>query len=399
MATNVHIRTHIPWDVTYSDDDGASWSHWIGLNHSVLFKAIKPDPIPTLKNGKGGYEYPTDYVSYYFAAHGSAGEPQQRMGWHTDRYRTKWPLPPVTSNYVGPYGGNIEYYGCSGITPAVSSKTSSSVRGRLINAIKSQSWNAGQSLVEAPSTVKEMERTVKSVNKHVKVTNKFGQKAKSKYSGKTLKQLRKIPGAAAAGYLTALFSIKPLMNDAFQLMSTLDGQISTGRLVATIDEKDGSFGPPAGNFMNTEYSGEFIRGQKESATLGLTNPTAFTAWRYGLTNPLSLGWDVITLSFVLDWFTHIGSFLDGLQQPLGTVYLHGYSSKYLSMKCQLKCHMYYPGSAKGRLVVDDPMVLNIRQSAFRREQLYGFIPPLPYVDLGLNVNQTVTAIALMVAGR
>lgn len=60
-----------------------------------------------------------------------------------------------------------------------------------------------------------------------------------------------------------------------------------------------------------------VRFQKE-------NPLSAIA-ALGLTNPASLAWELVTLSFVIDWFYPLGKTLDSLDATLGTTFVDGFN--------------------------------------------------------------------------
>lgn len=48
----------------------------------------------------------------------------------------------------------------------------------------------------------------------------------------------------------------------------------------------------------------------------INNPDLLLPAKVGLTNPLSVAWELIPFSFVVDWFLPIGKYLDALDVPL-----------------------------------------------------------------------------------
>jgi hypothetical protein len=61
---------------------------------------------------------------------------------------------------------------------------------------------------------------------------------------------------------------------------------------------------------------------------------AFDSAGYGLTNPLSLGWEIVPFSFVVDWFLPIGSTLQALTATSGLTFISGYSGVINSGTCR-----------------------------------------------------------------
>jgi hypothetical protein len=49
----------------------------------------------------------------------------------------------------------------------------------------------------------------------------------------------------------------------------------------------------------------------------ITNPNLLLASELGLTNPATVIWEVIPFSFLIDWFTNVGDWLEGLNDEMG----------------------------------------------------------------------------------
>lgn len=392
--------TPMTWQIDRSLDYGVTWSKWAEYTHNRLYRAYKSDTIST-KLWSNGHEYPTNYDRFTFATSGETGNyivgKKHYLPPYNYKERLRYRLAPVSDHYIGPGGGSMWYYGCSPGTrfPAISASVVSRVRSRLIAKLRSNSWDAGQSLGEIPETVAQITSSGEAYVRHVR-TLLPSAKGQVKLKYLSVKQLKRFGGVAAGTYLGVIFGIMPLIADMYNLMTTLDEGLSKARLRVTVDQKDTDWGPPANPW--TTYHGTFVRGIKESATLELVSPPDFQLWRLGLTNPLSIAWELVSLSFVVDWFVHLGGFINALQQPVGLSYKHGYSSRYLDINARCECR--YPGVRPPplyaeKLFDDTPMVVNVRQRAFKREVLPSIIPPLPYLDLGLNLSKMTTLVALV----
>ena len=61
----------------------------------------------------------------------------------------------------------------------------------------------------------------------------------------------------------------------------------------------------------------------------ITNPNLLLANRLGLVNPLSVAWELVPFSFVVDWFSGVGNVLDGYTDLLGLSVVDTYSVRYL----------------------------------------------------------------------
>jgi hypothetical protein len=402
---DITISQPKPWAIYRKKTPSSDWAEWHSFTHRALFRRVRPFPTSTPRSRNGGYEYPSNYHRFSYTSSGSPGDMQQAIDlWpyngSEDRfYSTR--LAPVTNNYIGPSGGGFEYYGCSSTFPyypLIPTALSSRVRSRLLGRLRNNQFDAGTALGEVPETLRSIGSSTRNAKKRIASLRRFPPKTRSKLRHLSVRKLRKIPTAAARGYLSVIFGVLPLMRDIYSLMDYLDNGLKDVRFSITIEDHDESFGPPSNLSYQTTYSGEFNRGMKESVTLSLVNPSSFNLWRLGLTDPLSVSWELVTLSFIVDWFTHLGDFISGLSPKLGIIFKHGYSSRWCHITTQIECK--YRGGVQSHVVrygPDKPMKVSVHQRSFRREVLVGIVPPLPYVDLGLDIKQIITAVALITA--
>lgn len=121
----------------------------------------------------------------------------------------------------------------------------------------------------------------------------------------------------------------------------------------------------------------------------LTGPGLAQAQNMGLVNPLSLAWELVPYSFVVDWFMPIGNTLEALTATAGLSFVAGYHSQTREFDCEAKSTGV--GSVKKRT------------HAFHR-QAYGSFPSgaLLYVkDRPFNTSNVQSMLALwgQVTGR
>jgi hypothetical protein len=127
------------------------------------------------------------------------------------------------------------------------------------------------------------------------------------------------------------------------------------------------------------------------ATLLLTNPNLGLASRMGLVNPLSIAWEVVPFSFVVDWFLPVGNFLENLTSLAGTV--------------QLEAQAAYRKTASGSDRVAFPDIPGLDIGKNRKDLAYSFqravgelpMPKLAFKILeGPSVVRAATAISLLI---
>lgn len=67
-------------------------------------------------------------------------------------------------------------------------------------------------------------------------------------------------------------------------------------------------------------------GAKSRYAYRVSNATIAKANALGILNPLSIAWELVPFSFVVDWFCPVGNFLEGLTANLGLSFVSGYTS-------------------------------------------------------------------------
>lgn len=71
---------------------------------------------------------------------------------------------------------------------------------------------------------------------------------------------------------------------------------------------------------------DFTRECRVGQDVQASSPMLARSQQLGLTNPLSVAWELVPFSFVFDWFIHVGDYLQGLTALNGLEILRGYSS-------------------------------------------------------------------------
>lgn len=107
----------------------------------------------------------------------------------------------------------------------------------------------------------------------------------------------------------------------------------------------------------------------------------------GAINPAALAWELVSYSFVIDWFTGIGDFLRAFSDTNGTEFDFG------SKTCVARGKATYRSTDSS---IDGDLTTRPTMESFGmdRKLLYDFPAPGPRINLGLDFNQAVTLMQL-----
>lgn len=186
------------------------------------------------------------------------------------------------------------------------------------------------------------------------------------------------------------FGWEPLVSDVYAAFELFDKPVPTVSTRANSRRVDGSY-VVGYHWSDDEYFKANYIGSARATVFGsfeVSNLDLYRAQRLGLTNPLTIGWELVPFSFVLDWFTTVGEYLAQFDGTLGlTLKDVGYSTR-LKTQCEA-VRAFYSGGW-------NTAWLNSRGVYFDRYL------GLPDVKLGLrpptrlSLTRAATAISLLV---
>lgn len=268
--------------------------------------------------------------------------------------------------------------GCTGTNPDIPHAVLQEARAKALDKVRNTDFNALTSMGEIRSTGQTL---VDLLGLAVKLLSHPAQLVKNGASSKKI----------AEAWLTVQYGIKPLISDCAALADFLNQKVPSALMRVKAVTLDGEYGLPASTSWY-RFSGECTRGVEVSYTFAVKDPTRFDLWRLGLINPFALAWELTTLSFVVDWFTGLGNFLQALIGPVGLSFVSGYQTVFVRNNF-LTERRVYPDHAEN--VTGGWQRQSSRTRAMSREALYTFERPLPYFSLGLSPTRVASALALL----
>jgi hypothetical protein len=127
----------------------------------------------------------------------------------------------------------------------------------------------------------------------------------------------------------------------------------------------------------------------------IDNPTLAAASSLGLSDPVAIAWELVPLSFVVDWFTNIGDVLGQLGAFTGKTFLSGYET--FTCRTSIRKGSLSRGTTSGSYVLN-----KFVPATYKRDDIYVYRKVLTSVPLfgihlenGLNTKRLVDAIALL----
>lgn len=227
----------------------------------------------------------------------------------------------------GTYSTNV---GHSRSTPSMASERAI-VQNQLLDKVRDQDIDLGVSLGEYRETARfisaAMSKTVRSFQHF-----RRGEvsKALNVITGRRNTDWRDIPGVASNAWLAYTYGLRPLIKDVYSAMEVLskpgidEVPVHTVRSSRTIlhHSKIGE------TYRWTEVKFD-IKTRGEISFL-VTNPLIKTLDQMGLINPLSVAWELVPFSFVVDWFLPVGKALQQIVPPQGVKFVDGW----ITHKCR-----------------------------------------------------------------
>lgn len=353
---------------------------------TVITDSRRDDSKKTIPGPNGVYFRPTSYRAFFFRytplpGSGIANGPLGPRPYSFSGLATSEPFPWVTR-----YGGVTAD---SFNSPAISAACANRAASLIQQQVRNQEYDFGQTLGELPETLRFIATALEDMIRGYRALRQGN-------FGKMIRYLpvkpRRAVKSASQAYVAYQYGIKPLISDVQAAAKGVETLIANAYGRAYVNVKDTEYGPPeVYRIANSDgyVKGEFIRGRKIELFFRIANPELYALDRYGLLNPYALAWELLPLSFVLDWFVHVGSFLQAFTTPLAIAFDSGYQTDYLSniYECRwIGDAVAYRGLWPG---------MQIRHRSMRRTLLVSFPIPLPYLDLGLNWSQLVSLAALV----
>lgn len=175
------------------------------------------------------------------------------------------------------------------------------------------SW--GANLAEYNQSISMMTNRVKQIHAFTRSVRKLDFEGAARALGLRSKPSRVSPSrSVASNWLEYSFGWKPLLSDIHSSIDFLQTPIKT------LNPKGSASDTWFINSNPTGYPKKVGSGTKkvsQGCKVTISNPNLWLANSLGLVNPLTIAWEVIPFSFVIDWFVNVEQFLSSGTDLLG----------------------------------------------------------------------------------
>lgn len=274
--------------------------------------------------------------------------------------------------------------------PVLPTGMSEQTRRAALNNIKDQKIDLGAMFGEADDLLASLGDAIRKLAEAYRYARKGNWKAAGTALG--YKGWKTVPN----GWLAYYYGFLPVMNDIYGLQEQLKTPFkSEGFFFRAASERTHEMDvEDAVTDKAKSVTGFYRHICKAVYYLKVSDSKLLAASQLGLANPLSMFWEMTTLSFVVDWFIPIGAFLQSFTAHYGTKLVAGYEDRITTydIKVEGNWGSFMEGSKEN---------YTSELLAFRRVKLTSTVPPnLFSLSSGLsNLSRTFSAAALIVNMR
>lgn len=275
---------------------------------------------------------------------------------------------------------------------------------KALNKIGDQKVNLAENLATFGQTARLFAGKVGAIVDLAKAAR--NRREWQKYLYKSARDLGRegVVNRSARLYIEYVYGFKPLMQDAYALGQLLkDGSVEDYLIGAhgSANRTDFRASDP---LISASYSTQ----QRLNWTSEYRVRTALWArldpnWggmrslnQLGLINPLSLAWELVPWSFVVDWFLPIGPVMQALSAPAGLIFVGGSNSIRNRESHQIEYHIK-AGNYRRENLRSTPALVPVSFDGYRRETITSWPRPGLWVDTDpLRGDRIFKALALAI---
>lgn len=197
--------------------------------------------------------------------------------------------------------------------------------------------------------------------------------------------------SASSWWLEYQYGVKPLVQDIYDLRSLLEEQLKPALLVAgrrTVAEPYSRSGKGNSGSNAITYTDRCKTSVRTQLYGRLSDQFQRDVARCGLSNPLSIAWELTPWSFFIDWSLPIGSVIEALDATRGLTFVGGWST--MRAVRSVSVSETYTGWTE-----ESASSCSIECFGFKRDIFGSWPTPLPYTKSPFSSAHAKNALALL----
>lgn len=368
-------------------DIGGNWWLWSEAwqNH-VISRTYRSEAASTVPVG-GVYVNPTAYRAFFFFSSPSGGNYDYQYGGSGRKYRFVGEACTSRAGVDYTYGCNSSYPH----DPLIPYSLVQKCEAAALSQMKNGAYDWGQSLAESRQTGQMTLAALMALLKLLIDLRRGNYKFAIKNSGLRPWEISRV---VAKGYVAGSWGILPMMSDIHANCRRLAGEIiPNARPNIRVAMKDPGFGLPGSTpGIASTITGKCERGVEVGINFSVKNQELYDLDRYGVIDPLTMAWNLVPMSFILDWVTGVKDFLEALTPPMGVQFHSGYVTRFLNNVYEVE-YLWGPTDV---LISGTKPKISVNQHSMLRSTYLTFPIPTPYLDLktGIDTGKAISLIAL-----
>lgn len=383
--------------------------------HSEWYTLLPPNPgtVVSVYDASPGYDSGgSDRISTWTPGfpHNIRDNPYYRSGWHASYTPSTWSGRSHDGSIAG--NGTLAVLLAEPIPAILQSNVlialddmHNKVLNRLITQIKGQSFNAGVALAETRQTANLVSSSARRIAQAVQSLRRgnVGGAIRGLTGASSLRKERSLRGAGAVPnqWLELQYGWRPLLSDIYGATQALSKRyasqppyvsVRAGASVSLNNDyatHETRYGLPASWKQNANaHVNGFIEYAVDSSFAAMASQT-------GIQNPLSVAWELVPWSFVVDWFLPVGNYLNNLDYKSGLVFRRGWISRKVNNELQI--HLTDGKYVDGAVTMNHSGAsYSTGGSAFERVVLGSFpsVPP-PSLKNPFSLGHVANALSLL----
>jgi len=242
---------------------------------------------------------------------------------------TSTPLPYLVTKQISLTSGTVPQSLSTDVNTALKATALAKANSRFRSKVKGAESALGADLAERKQSSNMIKsRSLQLLKFSLQILRRdFGGAAKT-LGVKKPKSLRSFGADLSGIWLEYSYGWKPLIADIGDAVQILQKPAPAEHCVgrATVRESVTTFKANPPNWHTLSY--DRVYHAEVAADVYVSNQTVWMANQLGFTNPLSVAWEVVPFSFVVDWFIPVGKFLQSLNDYAGLGFLNPRYTEY-----------------------------------------------------------------------